>query len=341
MKKLVLLSLVFAVTSTGFCQRIKKDDFTILKQKEDSLKEYAVNLIQGRSDLDRFNADSIFTRMLVRSLKVNNSFYYPFDSLQTISKLYAPDSSFRIFTWQLIINENIVRQHGAIQMRTANGSVKLYPLIDRSDITINLADTFANNLGWIGAVYYKIIETKNGNHNYYTLLGYDENNIRSNRKIIEVLNFSNDEPVFGGRYFSFQDDSLSKSPVSRYIMEFKKDAGARLTYDEDLDMIVFEHLESESNEPKKKWTLIPDGDYEGFKWKNGKWVHIEKVFNQVTPEGKEPVPNPVKDTQGNTLEENLQENRPGEVAPAEKTTRTKTDPKTKPKKVIAKKKVNG
>jgi hypothetical protein len=65
-----------------------------------------------------------------------------------------------------------------------------------------------------------------------------------------------------------------------------------------LGMIIMEHLESENNEPTKKWTYIPDGDYEGFKWKNGKWIHVEKVFNQVTEEGKEPIPSPIKDAQG-------------------------------------------
>ena len=83
-------------------------------------------------------------------------------------------------------------------------------------------------------------------------------------------------------------------------------------------MIIAEHLESETNEPKKKWTFIPDGDYEGFKWKNGKWIHITKVFNEVTPEGKAPVPNPLKDTQGNLEEDKLQDN-----SPADRNTNTK------------------
>ena len=83
-------------------------------------------------------------------------------------------------------------------------------------------------------------------------------------------------------------------------MEFKKEAGARLTYDQDLNMIVMEHLVSESNEPAKKWTYIGDGDYEGFKWEKGQWKYISKVFSEVTPEGKEPVPQPI---QGNKFGE--------------------------------------
>lgn len=318
MKKLLLLSLFNILSLLVFAQRISQANLKLLQQKEDSAKIYSLKLIQGITATDRFNADSIFTKMFVRALLTKNSFYYPFDSLETISKLVSPDSSFRIFTWQMMVNENMVRQHGAIQMRTTDGSLKLFPLIDKSDITINLADTFANNKGWIGAVYYKIVQTKSGNQNYYTLLGYDENNIRSNRKIIETLSFSNDEPLFGGRLFSFEEDAVFKPAVGRYIMEYKKNAGARLTYDNDLNLVIFEHLESETGEPKKKWTFIPDGDYEGFKWKNGKWIHVEKVFDQVTPEGQAPMPSPLRDAEGNTDEDRLQDNFPGEKAPAVK-----------------------
>jgi len=305
MKKLVGLFLVSILCQSSFAQGTGRSDLKLLQQKEDSLKGIARKIIQGINADDRFNADSTFTRMLVRALKTQHSFHFPFDSLETVSRLYAPDSSFRIFTWQLIINDNIIRQHGAIQMKTWDGALKLFPLIDKSDVTTNIADTIGNNYGWIGAIYYKIIQKKSSNQNYYTLLGFDENNIRSSRKIIEVLNFLNDEPTFGGRYFSYEEDSVFKSSQSRYVMEFKKDAGPRLSYDTDMDMIIVEHLVSESNEPKKKWTLVGDGDYEGFKWKNGKWVHVEKVFNYVTPDGQAPLPNPVRNQSGDLMEDKL------------------------------------
>lgn len=274
-------------------QQITRAGYTFLQQKEDSLQNYSLKIIQGRNAADRFMADSNFTRIFIRALKTSNSFEYPFDSLISISKLYAPDSSFRIFTWQMLINENIIRQHGAIQMKTSDGSLKLFPLIDKSDITINMADTIGNNLGWMGAVYYKIILTKYKDHSYYTLLGFDQNNIRSDKKIIEVLDFVNGTPVFGGRYFSIENGNVYTKNIARYIMEFKKETSPRLTYDTDLNMIIMEHLVSESNQPNKKWTLIPDGDYEGFKWINGKWAYVSKVFNEITPEGKEPVPVPI------------------------------------------------
>jgi hypothetical protein len=204
----------------------------------------------------------------------------------------------------MVVNDYVVRQHGAIQMRTKD-SLHLFPLIDKSDVTRGVADTAGNNRGWIGAVYYHLIEKEAFGKKYYTLLGYDENNINSNKKIVEVLTFNNGEPMFGGSYFS--DPDTKKHFGSRLILEYKKNASPRLAYDEDQDMIIYEHLISETGEPQKKYTYIPDGDYEGLKWKDGKWVHIEKVFTQKLKEGEAPVPEPIRDDKG-TIDENKLKN---------------------------------
>ncbi|MDQ6904104.1 MAG: hypothetical protein M3139_13975 [Bacteroidota bacterium] len=311
MKKnhLFLIGLLLLGNAT-FAQYISATNRKDLAKREDSLKTLAIEIIQGRNSADRLNADSSFTKMFVRALKINNSFYYPFDSLITISRLVPDDSSFKIFTWQMVVNEQVTRQHGAIQMRTGDGSLQLFPLIDKSAITINKEDTIGNNFGWMGAVYYKLIEKKAFGNNYYTLLGYDENNINSNKKVIEILTFKNGEPIFGGANFSFQDNSVIKKTRARYVMEYKKNSGPRLTYDPDQDMIIYEHLISETGEPNKKYTYIPDGDYEGLKWIDGRWVHIQKVFSQKTPEGQEPVPRPIRDAQGNIDDSKLSNRLP-------------------------------
>ena len=164
MKQLSFLTTFLLICFIGSAQPITKADLKFLHKKEDSLKIYSIKLLQGINDIDRFKADSIFTRIFVRALKTPNSFHYPFDSVQSISKLYAPDSSFRIYTWQMVVNDNVIRQHGAIQMKTADGSLKLFPLIDKSDIMQNISDSVGDNKGWVGAVYYKIIEKENENN---------------------------------------------------------------------------------------------------------------------------------------------------------------------------------
>ncbi len=265
-----------------------------LTQKEDSLTPLAKLIIQSEDASVRFRSDSLFTRMLVRSLRIPNSFYFPFDSLTTVSRLYSPDSTFRIFTWQVSRDEQIHRRHGAIQMKTTDGSLKLFPLIDRSNLIVSQQDTVTNNEWWIGSIYYKIILKEHLGKKFYTFLGYDEHSIRSTKKRIEVMHFNeNGSPIFGGVFFNFSQDSILQKDKSRYWIEYKKNGNARLLYDEEMDLIMVEHLISETNEPVKKFTYIPDGDYEGFKWIKGKWQHIEKVFNFKLEDGQAPAEIPL------------------------------------------------
>lgn len=298
-----ILFFVVIISHQTLLSQVSTTDFVYLNRVEDSMKLSSTELRDELNLSDRLTGDSLFTKQLVRALKINYSFNYPFDSLNTCSKLYSPDSNFRIITWQLQINEDQFKQRGVIQIRTNDGSMKIFPLIDKSDEVEDIEKHVGTSQSWIGAIYYKIVNHQYNNILYYTLIGYDENSIRSNRKIIEVLTFKDNNPVFGGSYFNAPNDEAKPSFPARFIMEYKKGSGARLTYDEELQVIVKEHLISESNQPQRKWTLIGDGDYEGFKWSKGKWVYIEKIFDHKTPDGKAPTPLPIRDKNGNFLKE--------------------------------------
>lgn len=315
LKILFIASCLFVVLY-GHTQTISPADKKKLAAKEDTLKLHARNLIMDSLTAGRMIADSNFTRVLVRALQIKNSFYYPFDSVQGISRLYAPDSTFRIFTWGLIYDDFYSRQRGAIQMRTKDGSLKLIPLRDVSEFTDNAIDSVRGRGNWIGAIYYNIIKTQdNKGKNYYTLFGIDYNNVRSTKKWIEVLSFNEkNEPVFGGPLFSFAKDTIKRSPQHRISLEYKKDARVLVNFVDEVNMILMDHLVSENDEPENKWTLIPDGDNEAFKWENGKWLHIDKAFDFKVDMsgadpylGKPPVGEPILDNKGNKDEKKLQE----------------------------------
>ncbi len=253
-------------------------------------------------------SDSIFTKTLVRALQIKNSFYYPFDSVLGISKIYSPDTTFRIITWNINFDDFYSRQKGAIQFKTADGSLKLIPLRDNSEFTDKPLDSVRTARNWIGAMYYNIVKTQWNGKNYYTLFGFDNNSAQSSMKWIEVLTFnSKNEPIFGGPFFSYEKDSIPKPTQHRFGIEFKKGARVLVNYIPDEKMILVDHLISETDQPELKWTYIPDGDSEGFKWENGKWVHIDKVFNFKLEDGQAPVGDPIMDSKGKKNEQKLQE----------------------------------
>lgn len=313
MKFIPILLSFLLLQHFAFAQKLTTANKQQLQQSEISILQYAKDFVMAEEAVDRYRADSFFTRGFVKALKTPFSFYYNFDSIKTISKLYAPDSSFKIFTWQLSKDLSSVHQKGAIQMNTADGSLKLIPLFDNSDNSDRPTDSIRNNQRWIGALYYKIIMKTYNNKKYYTLLGFDENNERTNRKWIEVLSFDDNGNVsFGGRFFQYPNDDIKpKQPAYRFCLEYKKDAKARLTYDEEMDVIVFDHLISEEKDPTQRHTLIPDGDFEGFRWENGRWAYVAKLFDyQVDMRGIDPmlgnapVPMPIKDVKPKKFKDN-------------------------------------
>ena len=303
MQRFCAILMVFFSFSVVHSQELSPEHTMYMRKAEDSMKVFAKKMIFDEIPNNRFLADTIFIKQLVESLKTPNSFYYPFDSLMTVSVLYAPDSAFRIFSWQLQKDETYFRQFGAIQMNTADGTLQLYPLIDMSEFDSSPTDTVKSPSNWIGAIYYRILLNEHEGKKYYTLLGYDDNDFFSTRKWIDVLTFDNNVPVFGEKLFEYKPDALKpEQPAYRFCLEYKKDARARLNYDEEMKMIVFDHLISQTDKLSEKFSLIPDGDYEGFKWENGKWVHVEKIFDQSLEDGQAPVPQPYYDDNGNPIE---------------------------------------
>jgi len=305
--KSIFFAVMVLIAANGFAQRPGNANLTTFGLAEDSMKTYSRKMVVDPNSSNRFTADSIFVRLLVKSLRQPYSFNYPFDSLETVSKLYPTDSMFRIFSWQYNRDDTYFRQRGAIQMRTADGSLKLFPLIDISEFTDAPMDSVRQPNNWIGAIYYGLVTKTYNNKTYYTLLGFDDNNARSTKKWIEVLTFNADgQPEFGGPFFTMTDDKgKANQPLTRFSMEFKKEGRARLNYDREMDMIVYDHLISEDNQPNRKYTLVPDGDYEGFKWVGNHWQHISKVFDFKLKDGEAPLPEPLKDDTGISNEQKL------------------------------------
>lgn len=308
-KQTVLLFSVAFLTISAAAQKISPADLKKLAASEDTLKEYAMYLNTDSLTEDRMISDSIFTKTLVRALQIKNSFYYPFDSVLGVSKLYSPDSLFRVITWNISFDDYYNRQRGAIQMKTADGTLKLFPLRDVSEFTNHAEDSVRTRGNWIGAMYYNMITTQHKGKTFYTLFGFDNNSAQSSMKWIEVLSFNEKkEPVFGGPFFSYENDSLPKPTKYRFGLEFKKDTRVLVNYIPDLEMILVDHLISETDQPELAWTFVPDGDQEGFKWENGKWVHIDKVFTYKLQDGQAPVDDPLMDEKGNRNEKKLLDN---------------------------------
>ncbi len=284
MRKCILI-LILSIMFTSTYGQNESDHLARLKAYEDTLKILADSIVKGGDEYTRRNACHVFIPMLVKALKIDGSFEFPFDSLITISKITSPDKKFRIFTWQLLKSNGSFRFYGTIFMNSPK-KFMLFPLFDNSPFMVFPQDTIVNNEGWYGCMYYNIVKVKK----YYMLFGWDGNNLSSNKKLIEVLRLNKKSgPVFGAEIFDFGADSLK----TRIIIEYKKGAAVGLNYDQELKQIIYDNLIPEEGNAGDKSTYIPDGTYRGFKFSKGKWKHISKVFHYSIGEfDKPPVPNP-------------------------------------------------
>ncbi len=264
-----------------------------LSAHEDTLAVLAHTVIHDSIAEHRFAACHQLIPKLVEALKTPNSFHYPFERIQSMSIMYPQDSSFRIFTWQLYVHIDEYRYFGAIQMNQPE--LKLFPLIDRSE-DMQLIDYETLTIdNWYGAVYYKVhkFDTENGPN--YLLFGFDGYQFFNKRKLVDVLSFDEKgEPRFGAPVFAQSGNIEAGINKQRILLEYSAETSIRLNYDDQLRMIIFDHLKPYKSPHQAQGTAyLPDGSYEGYRLQDGLWLHIAKVFDQV--QDKPPFPQPILD----------------------------------------------
>jgi hypothetical protein len=297
---------------------IAKTDIAKLKLIEDTLHQLSNEFTGDSVSEQRKKACYAFIPKLVRALKFDNSFYYPFDSFETIAKVYAPDSSFRIFTWQLFFTtpvkipgkytksgrdttfqKPVFRYYGVIQMRST--AMKIFPLFDAGDTLSYGTQQVLGPNNWWGQLYYNIIEKTVNGKSYYTLFGFEAGDETVRRKIIDILSFDTQgKPKFGAPmfYIKHDEDSLHYSKadtLTRFFIEYKLSASTVLNYDSKLEMIVFDHVAPPNEKAKgATFSYVPDGTYEGFKWTGNRWNWVEKVFTfAINEDDNPPIPVPL------------------------------------------------
>lgn len=274
-KSSIIIFLTVCCATLHAQHTFKVDNKPQLLLYQDSLQNLSNEVFTATDDAIRFEKNALFIKKFTTTLKITNSFSFDFDSLQRISILKSPDNSFRIITWFVPTNDGTYRYYGAIQMGTANGSLKLFPLTDG---TAGLTDTdiLTSNKNWFGARYYEMIPVLvNGKSPYFIFLGWKGNNTKTSKKVIDVLSFEKGEPVFGKNIFQTVKNGPFKN---RVIFEYNKQNTMTLTVDRNVNMIVFDHLAP--YDPKMVGNFEyygADLSFDGYKLNWGKLTLVEDV----------------------------------------------------------------
>lgn len=260
-----------------------------LATAEDSLATLAHSVVNDSLDATRFASCAQLSATLARCLRIANSFRYPFSRVESVSILAPPDSSFRIFTWQLFVNDSTYNYYGLIQLNRAEPAI--FELEDRSaDMDPPPAYEVLSPDQWFGVLYYNIRQFDTPKGPKYLLMGFDASSFFERRKVIDVLCFDlkTGVPEFGAPVFDRPDKPESRE--HRIVFDYSAEAGVRVNWDEEYKMILCDHLLPMPSPYHQGMTSVPDGSYDGFKLEKGRWVFINKVFNDSQEEVPRPVP---------------------------------------------------
>ena len=271
-----LLHLLLLVSFSAFTSYGQKS-FAEHEQYLDSISE---RVIMADHIGERRAAYDETVSGIVQALRQQGSYNYRFDKLKRISLLEPADSSFRIFSGQLYVDEDHYEYFGIIQKQ----SDPTNPIVlnDQSSEIFEIEQDILSKDDWYGAVYYNMKSFSKEGKLYYALFGFDTYEIFENRKVMEILHFNDGQPVFGAPVF--QDDfGLTKN---RLVVQYSSDVTVKLNYDEDLQLVVFDNLiPMKSPYKKSKIAMVPDGSYRGYQLnQHGNWFSIEKIFHTTLAE---------------------------------------------------------
>lgn len=280
-----IISIFILLLSISSSAKKEQIDFSF-KNEIDSLIRFSYE-IQTGNDLSRLIANEKFDKFLRKVLSDPSSIDYDFSKIKCLSIIESPKKKqkFRIYTWVMKLGNDDYNYFGFTQyQRNKKNKLKnfVYKLNNKSkDIGKDeLSKLDSNN--WIGCVYYQIIAPEKRKDQTHILIGWDGNNWRSTKKIIETFSFNNKGEIsFGKKVIRYNLGTVKRPKVvskARLIFEYNGEVSMTVSYNTNLKKIIFDHLRP--SDPKLAdlyFTYAPDFTYDALKYEKRKWIHSSDV----------------------------------------------------------------
>lgn len=314
MRVLLCVILIFGFnTSFG-----KKKELTFeFEHKIDSLISLSDTIVYSNSTMAKINANEAYKRVLKSVLNDSLSIFYDFSRLTNLSVVSSPNNQFRIYTWTMVLGNSEYDYFGFTQYQRKRkkgvlGSTKIENFV--YELTNNSSSIGDNELAkldssnWWGCVYYNLVPSPKKKDKTFLLIGWDGFGYASTKKIIETVKFSNKGiPTFGHKVIRYDLTHGTKSAPkyetkSRIIFEYSGNVSMTCNYNNNLDMIIFDHL-APSNPAlaSVKRVYAPDFTYDALTYEKKKWIYKKDVDVRNREEVKAVKWKP-KDTKDRTID---------------------------------------
>lgn len=228
-------------------------------------------LAAATGDLEREAASAKLKTALQQLLATPDALRLPLDDLP-LSRIEAPDHSFRLITWNVPQPDGQHRFEGLLLARDGKAQ-RLFELRDQTAALASpeLAETGADR--WYGALYYDVIPVRKGGRTYYTLLGWKGYSATETRKVIEVLWFRGGKPRFGAPLFEG-----GRLKPQRKVYAYAFSTSMMLRHEREPGRIVLDHLSPLRPDLQGKGALMgPDMSFDAFVWEKGQWRYLRDI----------------------------------------------------------------
>ena len=188
--KLFSVLFFFTFLGYGFSQPMESYEIKLIEKLEE---------VHFEKDFDKcMNLNEDFKTILTTTIENKEAFTYSFDSLSNfMSTTISEDGIFRIFNWNIQLEGQ--KQHYECWILLNN--LKVIKLQDFKNNIPEIEYASLDENTWFGALYYTIIPNKKKNKTIYTLLGWDGNDMFSNKKIIESMYITKKKKINFGFLF--------------------------------------------------------------------------------------------------------------------------------------------
>lgn len=196
----------------------------------------------------------------------------------------SPDGVLRSVTYMISYSDFSTRCGGWMGMREKRG-VRVERLMDATGRIGQPETAVLNAKSWYGALYTKMIQFRQGRKDYYALIGYKGADATTKTRVIDVVSEGEDgKLVFGASKPFIHATQRFRRRIYRYSIN----ASMSIRYDEGSEMIVVDHLESNSRvEAGRAEFYGPDLSYDAYLLTDDGWK-FQSDISVTVEEGAQP-----------------------------------------------------
>ena len=244
------------------------------KINEAAIEELAFQVLNAKKDEERLLASEELKAMLKNELSKKTAFEFPFDGVKSMSIITPPDSSFRLFNWNIPFNDGTYEYECGILKQEDNSKTSFYFLSPVTNDSIEAEKATTANKQWFPGLFYELIQKETKFQTYYTLLIWEGNDRLTTKKHIDVLWFDQGGDIrFGAPIFIKEGRKKN-----RIIFEFSGQESMKMNYNSETDQIQFDLLVPVRSDYAGIYEYyFPAITQDAYQWQEKHWTFLKLI----------------------------------------------------------------